>query len=404
MREDEERRQREQQLQKEKYRGEKEAVLPQMYWDERERTNELYIETCGFVPTTRFVTVWECLPPIANFTQEESDLFEKQYLERPKQWGKVAEVIPKRDFKACIQFYYIKKKELDLKNKLKKQPKKKKKGRGKQRSSALVSELGNGENDTEEAQENGENGERRRPRRAAAPTFGGPEPPTTDSDNAAPVGTPGRRGAGTAKTDTAIEKVDGRKRRKPLAKDKESKLLRPNPTLAAAPPAAGAGRGRSRSNSKAQNTDLLAAQTGSPDPGRLPITYEHPPSIQPPVGPIQQTQVPGADRPGAGPASSMSDLMAPPALRPTPPPPAQPVMGAFPITQSLSQPAPERRLPTQASSYWSVSETNDFPALLRAFGTDWTTIATHMGSKTAVMVTSQQTLVMQPPNHQVLTT
>jgi len=52
----------------------------------------------------------------------------------------------------------------------------------------------------------------------------------------------------------------------------------------------------------------------------------------------------------------------------------------------LAQPQSERKTTTQASSYWSVSEANDFPHLLRAFGSDWTSIAAHMGSKTAVMV------------------
>jgi hypothetical protein len=40
----------------------------------------------------------------------------------------------------------------------------------------------------------------------------------------------------------------------------------------------------------------------------------------------------------------------------------------------------------QTSSYWSVPEQTDFPALLRHFGTDWHAIAKHMGSKTHIMV------------------
>ncbi|KAH7002370.1 hypothetical protein EDB80DRAFT_685538 [Ilyonectria destructans] len=53
---------------------------------------------------------------------------------------------------------------------------------------------------------------------------------------------------------------------------------------------------------------------------------------------------------------------------------------------NLAQPQLEGTPPTKASAYWSVSESNDFPHLLRAFGSDWTAIAAHMGSKTAVMV------------------
>jgi hypothetical protein len=40
----------------------------------------------------------------------------------------------------------------------------------------------------------------------------------------------------------------------------------------------------------------------------------------------------------------------------------------------------------QARSYWSDSESRDFPDLLRSFGTDWIAIANHMQTKTAVMV------------------
>lgn len=45
-----------------------------------------------------------------------------------------------------------------------------------------------------------------------------------------------------------------------------------------------------------------------------------------------------------------------------------------------------QRIPQQASSYWSVSEINDFPLLLRSFGSDWQKIAAHMQTKTPVMV------------------
>ncbi|KAK1983519.1 hypothetical protein LZ30DRAFT_714191 [Colletotrichum cereale] len=38
------------------------------------------------------------------------------------------------------------------------------------------------------------------------------------------------------------------------------------------------------------------------------------------------------------------------------------------------------------SSYWSVAEADNFPSLLKSFGTNWAAIARHMGSKTPVMV------------------
>lgn len=384
MKEDEERRQREIQLQQEKYRSEKEAIIPPMYWNDKEIEDNLFFDTTGYTPVDALAYAWQCLPPISNFTEEEAAAFEKSYLERPKQWGPVAESIPNRDFRACIQYYYLKKKDLNLKEKLKKQPKRRKKGsRGKQRSSALVSELGNGENETEENQDAAEGGERRRPRRAAAPTFGSSE--QNDSDGLTP-GATGRRGNGAKENQP--EKVDGRKGRRKAAKDKEPKS-RGGQSAGTTPVA---GRGRSRSTSRALNADT-PVPTGAAEAPRLPTTYEQPTGIQAPtLAPAQQQAVlsPG-DRPGMQ-TSTMSDLMAPPSalappqLRPEPIPPPQPVVSTLNFVQPTTQPQTERRAQNQASSYWSVSEITEFPALLRALGSDWSAIANHMGSKTTVMV------------------
>lgn len=399
IKEDEERRQREIQLQKEKHRSEKESIILPMYWDEKQMQDELFYDNSGFVPVDRLASAWECLPPIVNFTEEEAEQFEKRYMDKPKQWGVIAEAIPKRDFKACIQFYYLKKKPLNLKEKLKKQPKRRKKsGRGKQRSSALVSELGNGENETEENNaEGGEGGERRRPRRAAAPTFSFEQNNNAADSDGVASGSGRRANAGGSKVNADGEKVDGRKGRRKVAKDKEAKAAaKANQTLAATP-TPGPGRGRSRSNSRAQNPET-PAPAGAAEPPRLPITYEQPATPQPPpaVEPVPQAPPPPTPTlehpPPATQTSSMADVMAPPAalappqLRPDPPPP--PPAHATPLTfvQTPSQPSSERRAPSQASSYWSVSEITEFPALLRAFGTDWGAIANHMGSKTPVMV------------------
>jgi hypothetical protein len=373
MREDEERKERELRMQQEKYRTDKEAVIPDMIWTQEEKDNTNYIDKSGYTPVDRLVSVWRVLPPVNNFTEEEASLFEKRYLEAPKQWGRVAEAIPHRDFGACIQYYYMNKKDLNLKEKLKKQPKRRRKGKGKQRSSALVSELGNGDGETEENHDTGENGERRRPRRAAAPTWGFEQPPI-DTEASTPNATPGRRG-GSAKVDHP-EKVDGRKRRRG-PKEKEPKAPKTNQTLAAAP---GPGKGRSRSNSRALNTDGTTTPLPVAEGHRLPTQFEqHPAGIQPPFS-VQQQPIQTLERPQSVAPSSISEVMAAPSLRPDPPP--QPAMATFNLTHQSS----ERKAPTQASSYWSVSESNDFPLLLRSFGSDWTAIAAHMGSKTAVMV------------------
>jgi hypothetical protein len=384
MREEDERRQRQERMQKEKYRSEKEATIPDMYWNADERMEEQFIDRTGYVPHDRLVAAWHVLPPINNFEEEEVEKFEKKYLELPKQWGKVAEGIEKRDFGTCIQYYYLMKKELNLKEKLRKQPKRRKKGgRGKQRSSALVSELGNGEPEGgEDNNETGENGERsRRPRRAAAPTWNFEQAPIAESENGTPASTPGRRGASAAGKGEQTEKVDGRKGRRKTGKDKEPKLPKPNQTLAAAP-ASSAGRSRSRTESKVQPTELSVP----PDPQNPSTQFEQQtPGMQAPFQKSAQQPVHGLDRPPQSAlASSLVDVMAaPPSLRPEPPPP--PPSHAM-TTFNLAQPQQDRKTPTQASSYWSVSEANDFPHLLKAFGSDWAGIAAHMGSKTPVMV------------------
>ncbi|KAJ9143325.1 Myb-like DNA-binding protein [Pleurostoma richardsiae] len=368
--EEKERKERQERAEREKHRNpEKEADIPEMFWTPKEREVELFYDQSAFLPTEKLVAAWQVLPPVANFTEEEAELFEKAYLEFPKQWGKIAENIPTRDFHSCIQYYYIKKRELKLKEKLKKQPRRRKK-RGKQRSSALVSELGNPDEVVEENHENGEHGERRRPRRAAAPTWNFEATPAADSDGAA---TPGRRGHGS-KNDSGAEKPEKRSRRRGAHKEKEPKHAKQAQNLAPTP-AATAKTNRSRSNSRAQGPEFLSPQT--PADIASPAT-----GMQPPLVPTQLPVSPDRGIPTT--SSTMSEVMAPPSLRPDPPPPPPSTIAAFDLGQHSG--SDRVRTPQQASSYWSVSETTDFPNLLASFGSDWNAIANHMQTKTHVMV------------------
>ncbi|KAK4121758.1 hypothetical protein N657DRAFT_576958 [Parathielavia appendiculata] len=397
IREHQERKEREERAQKEKYRSDKEAVIPDMFWTDEEREQASFYDASGLIPLEKVVATWQVVPHHINFTPEEAERFEKAYLESPKQWGKISKEVGARDPGTCILYYYAMKRELNLKDKLKKQPRRRKKGsRAKQRSSALVSELGNTENETEDTagQDTGENGERRRPpRRAAAPVWPSEATSNAESDGATPAPTPGRRRAGTAaeaKSEAGAEKSEskrgGRKPRQPRA-DKEAKAPK---LLAQAPPGATplavpVKTGRSRANSKAQVPDWASPQTPVDLAARIPLSYEVPhPAMQPPLHQVQQSPLPGPDRGMPSISSAMSEVMAPPSLRPEPPPLPPASVPTFEISQSVG---PERiRTPGQASSYWSVSETTDFPGLLRAFGTDWVKIANHMQTKTATMV------------------
>ena len=406
IREAQEKKEREERAQREKYRTDKEAVIPEMIWTDEEKEHQLFVDTAGLLPLERIVETWQVVPYHVNFTEEEAEKFEKAYLEYPKQWGKIAHELPNRDFHSVIQYYYAKKRELNLKERLKKQPRRRKKGRGKQKYNALVSELGNPENEaTEENQENGENnnGRRQQPRRAAAPSWGHEATPNADSDGATPSATPGRRRAGTTtepKNDSGAEKPEGpkkggRRARQPKA-DKEPKVPKPTQAIAPTPPA-GSAKGtnaRSRSNStRVQNPEWMPNKT----PAELgaarvqnPMFDVPPGSMQPPLAPAQRTPLASPERaPPSLASTTISEVMAPPSLRPEPPaPPAS--LPTFEIGQPSG---PERiRTPQQASSYWSVSESNDFPNLLRSFGTDWSAIANHMGTKTQVMVGASRLL------------
>lgn len=407
-REHKEKEDREARAQKEKYRSEKEAVIPDMIWTAEDGKQERYYDKSGLVSLEKLIAVWQVAPCHINFTEEEIEKFEKAYLDAPKQWGKISGELPNRDFRTCIQYYYAMKRDLNLKEKLRKRPKKSRKAKqAKQRSSALVSELGNTEHENEEQpQENGENGERRRPRRAAAPTWGFETAPNADADGATPSATPVRRRGQAAaaaaaaaaavsgalpgletKGDSGAEKTEvkkPRKQRQPKA-DKEPKAPKPAQTLVPTPPAMANKVNRSRSNSRAQGPEWTTPETLDSASRHLGHFAMASGAMQPPTVPSQPQSLASPERGPVPVASALSDVMAPPSLRPDPPPPLATVP-TFDISQPSS--SERTRAAQQASSYWSVSETNDFPHYLRSFGTDWSSIAGHMQSKTAVMVST----------------
>lgn len=369
---------------------ESEAVIPDMYWTEEDRQKELFYDTSGYLEPEKLVANWQVLPPLANFTEEEAAQFEKAYLECPKQWGKIAENIPNRDFKACIQYYYLKKNTLNLKEKLKKQPRKKKKGKTKARSSALAYELGNPDEPQEDAAETGEDGRRARPRRAAAPTWDFEKP--AESVEGTPAVTPGGRKNPATKTDGSAEKAEKPPRKRRTVKDREPKQPK-TPQVLAPVPATNGGKGaRSRSNSKVPPAEVLPTQNPTAEMGRVPLSFEprHSPmpALPPSIAPISSHNMAHVEK--------LPDIMAPPSLRPEPIPPLSSNVTTFEFGahNGITGPAPEpdtggRATPaTGASSYWSVNEQNAFPDLLRSFGTNWQKISAHMTTKTPTMVST----------------
>lgn len=371
---------------------ENEAVIPDMYWTDEDRQKELFYDTSGYLEPEKLVANWEVLPPVANFTEQEAELFEKAYLECPKQWGKIAENIPNRDFKACIQYYYLKKDTLNLKEKLKKQPKKRKKGKTKARSSALAYELGNPDEPQEDAAETGEDGRRPRPRRAAAPTWDFEK--SAESVEGTPAVTPGGRKNPATKADVGAEKPEKPPRKRRTVKEKEPKQPKTPQVLAPVPATSGGKGARSRSNSKVPPAEVLPTQNPTAEMGRVPLSFEprHSPmpALPPSVAPIPNHNMAHVEK--------LPDIMAPPSLRPEPIPPLSSNVTTFEFGthNGISAPAPEpdtggRATPaTGASSYWSVNEQNAFPDLLKSFGTNWQKISAHMTTKTPTMVSTKK--------------
>jgi hypothetical protein len=342
----------------------KEATIPAMCWDHDEWQKMAFADTTGLVSFPRSFAVLEYGEPIDNFTQEENEAFENAYISHPKQWGKIAEALPNRDYKACIQHYYLVKHETGLKEKAKKKNSKRKKApsKGKPKANASITEINR--DDGEDGQDE-KGGERRRPRRAAAPTWPIPVDSTpAESEAASPAPTPSRKTAATPKVENGNE-APAPKQRKPRApRDKTSK--------------------------QAKNSQLLAAAP-TPGPRRAETPRAQTPSIQ--GGPMSANRM---STPYDGAAGLTSSFATSPYMavdrNPTNLGANFEQMSQTFATQERDSATPigfdpqDRRNPQHTSSYWSVPEQTDFPDLLRHFGTDWHGIAKHMASKTHIMV------------------
>ena len=374
-REAQETKEREDRISRAKTASSKEAVIPDMAWDEDEWVETRYVDTTHRVPFERSFARLEFGEPIDNFSLEECEIFEKAYLEVPKQWGKIAESLPQRDYKACIQHYYLVKHSSNIKEKLKKQPKRRRRGvakGAKPKSSALITDL-----DRAEEAENGQEtdtGDRSRPRRrAAAPTFGLQESTNGEMKGASPAATPGKK-SGTPKGEAGPnnEGASTTKKRPKATREKSAKQVKNSQPLAAAPTVA------NRPLESPATPVMSNVHDWKPRPDSAAIRFPQfdaagnqiQPSFAPPFAAVDEPahQVPinfdvTPSRQFAGPERLSS---APPA--------------------GVESTPPDRRTTQQTSSYWSVPEQTEFPTLLRHFGTDWHGIAKWMTSKTHIMV------------------
>jgi hypothetical protein len=354
----------------------KEASIPDMYWDEEERLEDAFIDRNHLVPFERSFARLEFGEPIDNFTPEECEIFEKVYLEMPKQWGKIAEALPGRDYKACIQHYYLAKHSSNLKEKFKKQGRKK--GRrampkgAKPKSNALTVDIVKAD-DTEDGQDTENGSERRRPRRAAAPTFAFESTPgDVETQSSASASTPGRKSQAGAKGEASDTGPTKRKTKAP--REKGPKQSKSSQLLAAAP--ASTNRLRESPAPQPAPTRLEA-----PGQGRFPIQYDSTNGIPATFIPSPYASNDKANAAMTSEFDSMSQQYT-----------GQERLESAAPTASEGQ---DRRNLQQTSSYWSVPEQTDFPALLRHFGTDWHGIAKFMTSKTHIMVGCPITILPQ---------
>ncbi|KAI9742394.1 MAG: hypothetical protein M1818_003927 [Claussenomyces sp. TS43310] len=400
--------------------SEKEAAIPDML-SRQDRETSRFPDRSGLVPSDRCVAFFQVLPPIDNFDEEESEIFLQTMLEYPKQWTKIAAALPNRDYKACIQHYYLVKHELGLKGLLGKPRKGRKKGRtpAKPKSNALMKNFKPGDTETEDGQDNMETvGERRRPRRAAAPTFTSERAPS-ESENNTPAPKPERRGGTTAKKEFGPEgaPVKRRARNGTAAREKV-----PKPPKSSQPPVIGP---RSASKGREDDRNPMIPRPG-PVPGiRGPssagyyqphlwddISLMGPTSMAPHMAasyaataaaaePVPSYTIPTSFPPSLPPSfppSAPSSFAASQSVQNNGPtatttvvdviqqPYAPDRMSSVPPSAPHDNPQQKSRNFSQTSSYWSVPDQSDFPALLAHFGTDWAGIAKWMGTKTHIMV------------------
>ncbi|KAI9870682.1 MAG: hypothetical protein M1830_003927, partial [Pleopsidium flavum] len=341
---------------------EKEAMIPDML-DEYEAEARVFKDTNQFVDARLALGMFTFVPPVDDFTSEEQKIFTDSFLIYPKKWGKIAEALPDRDYKQCIEHYYLTKEEAKYKVKLNRRWSKKgrKAGRGPQtrpKSNALMSDLGahpelyDGDEFEAPAIAVTDTG---RPKRAAAPTFGDN---ALEAEPATPMLTPGRK-AVTAKGDTNVESSIERptaKRAKTTQTREKGQKRGKAPLLAAAPGPSPQKYEREDSRGKSREPKLEDEQKAKD----MEVANS--------LASLQAGQMTGSVSEQAAYNENWFGQAPLPA-------------GQNEITRQQQQKAA-----SQTSSYWSVPEQQDFAKLVAHFGTDWPAIATWMKSKTHIMV------------------
>ncbi|KAH3953358.1 hypothetical protein HBI70_123140 [Parastagonospora nodorum] len=325
---------------------EKEAEIPiEMFESEAQRRR--YHDTNFQREPGQGIFVFHYEPPEDDFTEEEHRVMVQNYRDQyAKKWGKLAEIIYKetgveRTYKDCINHYYATKWGREYKGKIRR-------GRGGRRGGRTAGR-GRGAIANMERPEPTEDGlplpltETGRPRRSAAPTFGGME----------------------ADFDPNAAATPGRARRQTDADGTQDKVGRRGKSL------------KEKGRGKAKNMPLAAAPVGSP------VKLDR---KEKGLGGVKTEDDFGkrtlGDMPMPIPITVQAGMMEDQMMFPSESLAGMPLnMMDRPKGQPSARPGP--------SSYWSVSELQDFDKNVAHFGTDWIAIANHMGTKTHTMIKNQ---------------
>lgn len=326
---------------------EKEATIPPLL-NMREIDVRLFYDTNHARRPERAIEVFDFVPAVDDFTEEEHEILVQGYKADPKAWGKIAQSLPGRTFKDCINHYYSTKWTTDYKS-LKDKRKRRQRtraARGSARPNALMSlDVKDDDGNMPSVTETG------RPRRQAAPTFG--DKPIDEEANG--VQSAGKK-PGAAAGDGAPEKS----KRQKGAKEKGARRTKTQ-ALAARP---------NLSPTK-HDKDLKARSPAMEAKGAPLDNLEQWPTFGEAVNSGERTNGFGVmGRQGEGlqtqpPSTTASGL---------------PASAERPRAQSSQQPR------SGPSSYWSVQEQTDFKKYIMYYGTDFQQISALMGTKTHIMV------------------
>ncbi|KAF1933633.1 uncharacterized protein M421DRAFT_201703 [Didymella exigua CBS 183.55] len=333
---------------------EKEADLP-VELSEAEAQRRNFIDTNFQREPGQGIFAFHYEPPEDDFTPDEHRVMVVNYRDQyAKKWGKLAEILYKecgteRTYKDCINHYYATKWAREYKGKVRgRRGGARKRGGGAARGRGAIANM-------ERPEITGEDGlsgpvtESGRPRRSAAPTFGGMEA-DFDPTAALPTGRVRRQ----IDADGNPEKAS---RRSKANKDKGKKVkIQP---LAAAPVVSPVKFDRKEKAPGVKAEDEFGKRPVTEMPTPIHVTQHEDPMSDPALLNLRGSHVEIPSLSGSIPVGMMDRQKTQPNARPGP------------------------------SSYWSVSELQDFEKNVAHFGTDWIGFANHMGTKTHIMIKNQ---------------